>query len=328
MFFQRASKVYFLAKVLFVFLFLTLNTITSAQADDVSFENITVQPTKITLSENRVLFTQIVKPASMDKTTFLFLPGINRSVMVEEPAVQKLIKKGYGAVTFNFSTQPLSVALLDKNQEPYFLNNNLTLEDFALETEMLAEILKNDYGIKNIIPVSLSYSGAVSIYLKKFPMIIETAPMTSTAAAHPQAEAFRKNLILSQLWNPIFGPGIVRATLDSAYRSNWSPKVDSIAALYGFEPTNEMIEGYSVMSRASEGFSWVDADVAIQGQRLFLVAENDASELLNDQISTFEDLKIKGEILTIKNSGHVIPVEQPDIFADILEQTALKTFGK
>lgn len=297
------------------------------QANEISFKNVKVQPTSFLVSKGRVLFTQIVKPTRADAVTFLFLPGVNRSVLVEEDTVQALIAKGYGAVTFNFSTQPLSLALLAPIERPYFRDNELTLKDFAEETEALARRLRSDYGMAKIIPVSLSYSGAVSLYLKDFPLVIETAPMTSNAAANPQAEAFRQSVIASQIFNPFFGPTIVRTTMDNVYRANWSQQVSALAQQFGFVETPDMVEGYTMMSRAAEAFSWQTAGVEVQGRRVFLVAENEAEALKQDQLKTFDNLDLTNELIVIKNSGHVIPFDQPGVYAETLDKIVSEYFS-
>jgi hypothetical protein len=280
--------------------------------------------TPITISEGRVLSTQIVPPKNGDMPTFLFMPGVIRSSFVNEPALVDLISKGFGVVTFNFSTQPLSLAHLPEGEKPHFEDKNLTLKDFAFETENLAKILRAQHGISNIVPVSLSYSGAVSVYLKGFPLIIETAPMTSTAATNEQLESFRKSVIASQVFNPFFGKSIIRTTLDNAYRSTWSPQVESMSKAYGFKQTTAMIDGYMTMSRAAEGFSWVDAGQEIEGKRIFLVGENETRALKNDQIDTFNKLKINGELIIVESSGHIISTDQPKVFASLLEKIAVE----
>lgn len=317
----------FIYKFVSLILLTSVLSVSTAYGETSDFKGITVHPTAFTIEPGRVLFTQIIEPASPGNVTFLFMPGVNRSVLVDEESVQDLVRRGFGVVTFNFSTQPLSVALLGENERPYFAENELTLQDFAAETETLAKALAIDYGMKKIIPVSLSYSGAVSVYLKDFPLVIETAPMTSNAAVNPQAESFRQSVIASQFFNPIFGPSIVRATMDNVYRANWTGQVEAISSQFGFSENPFMVEGYTMMSRAAEDFTWVDSDVAIKGRRLFLVAENEGSSLKQDQIATFNSLKLNGELIIIENSGHIIPFDQPEVYADILEKAAQDTFG-
>lgn len=307
-------------------LFVGAVSIAEAQTQEFDFSNISWAPTAFTIAPGRVLFTQIVPPTNPEAVTFLFMPGVNRSVLVDEEAVQELIKRGFGVVTFNFSTQPLSVALLGENERAYFLDNELTLKDLAEETEALAKSLKKEYGMEKIIPVSLSYSGAVSAYLKDFPLVIETAPMTSNAAVNPQAEAFRQSVIASQFFNPFFGPAIVRSTMDNVYRANWAGQVTAMSKQFGFAETSAMVEGYTMMSRAAEDFTWVDAEKEIKGRRLFLVAENEGVSLKKDQLDTFKTLNLKGEVVIVEKSGHIIPFDQPKIYSDILDRAAQDTF--
>ena len=128
-------------------------------------------------------------------------------------ATQNLIKRGFGVATFNFSTQPLSVAQLAEKEEPYFKSHDVSLKDLAEETAAIAGALKKQYGIDNVIPVSLSYSGAVSPFIKGYKLMIETVPMTSAAAENPQLEQYRQMLKAGEVWNPVFGPGITRSDM-------------------------------------------------------------------------------------------------------------------
>jgi hypothetical protein len=284
------------------------------------------------LESGRSMFVQIVKPAKAGLPTFLLLPGVNRSLLANEAEAVKLTEKGYGLVTFDFSTQPLSVALLKDGEKPYFRDHELSLADLAGEVKSLVKGLTSQYGLTNLIPVSLSYTGAVSPYLTGFPLVIETVPMTSMAAENPQLEQYRLWLKSGELLNPIFGPGITRASLDAAYRQVWAPQVDSISKQFDLPDSRreDMIEGYTVLSRAVEGFSWEDMKLPRDTRRVFILAGNEAGPLLRDQVDTFlrvSSLRDDTVAVVFEETGHIIPSEQPDLYAQILDQISSDTLG-
>lgn len=255
-------------------------------------------------------------PAQPGKPTFLLLPGVNRASLLSDPAVEGLIQIGSGVITFNFSVQPFSIAELPQNRSANL--RGITLEHLAEETMAMARKIEREHGVrlKDMIPVSLSYSAAISPFLTEFPTIIDLVPMTSLAAQNPTLQATISTLKAAELWNPIFGPGITRSTLDSAYRMEWSKQVNSL--IKGFDlPSSrrsEMIEGYMTLSRAVEGFSWEHTKPSKKVKRVFVLAEKEARALLKDQIRTVLDLKSKGHdvsVIFVAESGHILPADQP-----------------
>jgi len=265
--------------------------------------------------------------AQPGKPTFFLLPGVNRATLLNDPAVEGLIRQGSGVITFNFSVQPFSIAELPKDRSVNL--KDITLERLAEETMAMARKIEKEHGlaIKDMIPVTLSYSAAVSPYLTEFPTIIDMVPMTSLAAQNPTLQASISTLKAAELWNPIFGPGITRSTLDNAYRFEWSKQVDSL--IKGFDlPSNrrtEMIEGYMTLSRAVEGFSWEKTKPSKKVKRVFVLAENEARELLKDQVRTILDLKSKGydvSVIFVAESGHILPADQPIAYVAALMAVA------
>ena len=273
------------------------------------------------LAENRMLSVNYI-PAPKGKPTFLLLPGVNRSFSLDEPAVQLLGKLGNGVITFDFSTQPLSVVNLDKNVKPYFEKQKVTLEDLVQEVENLIASFKVR-GVENIIPVSLSFSGAVTPYLKGFPLIIETVPMTSNAATNPELATNIQKLRSLEIFNPFLGPVINRNLLDLGYRQQWSQQVDRIVGLYKLpeDKKKSMIEGYLSMSKAAEGFDWKNVDIPKDTRRAFLVAENESPSLLRNQLETFLRLSKSNKnvfLFMVKKSGHILPSDQPLAYGILL----------
>jgi pimeloyl-ACP methyl ester carboxylesterase len=272
------------------------------------------------LSKGRNLLVQYVKP-SAGKPSFLFLPGVNRGLLINEPTAQKLIKDGYGVVAFNFSVQPLSIATLGKNVEPAFYAKDIELKDLAEETLALAKALRSE-GLDRLIPVSLSYSGAVSRFLG-LPAAIDAVPLTSMDAFNPALAQTRRTLLMTEWTLGLMGPANTRYWLDAAYKTAWVPQVKSISEQFELpkERADEMVDGYVRLSRATEGFEWnkgVDRTT-----RLWILAGNEAPALQRHQVETIVERWKSGReeaVVLVKEAGHVIPADQPAIYAEILEK--------
>ncbi|HWU43695.1 MAG TPA: hypothetical protein VN132_09665 [Bdellovibrio sp.] len=301
----------------FIFLFVLFFSFTSQQAFALTLR----------LDTGRVIYFEYQKSREPGAPTFLLLPGVNRALLLQESGARALLAKGYGVASMNFSVQPFSVDVLGKDETPFFMNHSPSLQELAGEVNELAKSLQTDLQSGPVIPVSLSYSGAVSFYLEDFPVIIETVPLTSAAAQNPQLEAYRNSLKLGEFWNPIFGPAITRSLLDQAYRKKWGDQVDAISKQFDFSPDrrDQMIEGYTTLSRATEGFAWDLSQLPRTPRRVFLFAENESKSLLQHQIQIFENLYDENPqtlLFVIKNSGHVVPSEQPTAYAEALDLVA------
>ncbi len=292
---------------------MALSPLHSAMAD---IEKLTLK-----MANDRVVAVEIVKPKNPKSPTFLFLPGVNRGLLASDEALETLASQGFGVVAMNFSVQPLSVNLLDKNVKPGFLSKSYSLEELGQEADALTALVKKNYNLQNIIPVSISYSGAVSSTLKNYPFIIDAVPMTSSAAVNPELESYRSTLKAGEIWNPVFGPGITRSLLDQAYYGQWSSQVDSMIKTFKLsdDRKSDMISGYTVMSRAAEGFVW---DVTKSStKRVFLFARNDSAGLLKDQLNFVQkqlDTNANMLAFVVNDSGHVMPNDQPAAYASIL----------
>lgn len=255
------------------------------------------------------------------------MPGVNRGLMPSDPAVQILLKAGYGVSIFHFSAHPLSIAKSPEAVQPAFLSQKLTLATLARETESVAAMIKKVYPTENVIPVSLSYSGAVSAQLKGFPLIIETAPMTSDAAANPQLATYRKTLKAGEIFNPFFGPSINRNLLDSAYEKHWMETVNSLGQSMKLSQTQKerILEGYKSLSRAAEDANWDNFVLDKSTRRVFVIAENESKTLLVNQLETVKKaIQNRQDTFTfvIQQSGHVVPKDQPASYSVALALAA------
>ncbi|MBC7715102.1 MAG: hypothetical protein H7177_17280 [Rhizobacter sp.] len=283
------------------------------------------------MSPTRYVSFEIVRAQNSKLPTLLFMPGVNRSLLANDEALEKLAALGFGIVTMNFSTQPFSVSALPKDAKPDFRTTTYKLDDLNTEVLALSTELKNHFDVKTIIPVSISFSSAVSSTLQTFPLIIDAVPMTSSAAVNPDLEAYIKYLHSTEIFNPIFGPAITRSILDQAYASKWRTQVDSITEEFNLNVDRkaDMVEGYTVFSRASEGFVWDLSKTSKDTRRVFIFARNDSPSLLKNQLELFLkvlDTTPNALAFMINDSGHVVPNEQPEAYANVLTYLLTKDF--
>lgn len=281
-----------------------------------------VKPVTVTqkLGPGRNVVVQIAE-AQPGKPTFLFLPGVNRGLLLEEPAAQELLKNGNGVVAFNFSVQPLSLATLPRGEKAGFYDMNVDLRSLADEAHGVAKAIAAQYRIRNLVPVTLSYTGAVSSELK-LPLVVDAVPLTSMAAFSPELAQYRSWLKAAELWNPVFGPGITRASLDAAYRTQWVKQVDAVTRQFSLprERRDEMVDGYIRLSRATEGFEWKNK--GDRAKRAFILAAKENPVLLRHQVEVVRERLANGSgesVFLVQESGHIVPAEQPATYAKILE---------
>ncbi len=304
-------------KVLLIFI-LTI-TIVNCNYAFAKIENL-----KLNIEFGRVISFQLIRATKATLPTFLFLPGVNRSLLADDEALQEIAHLGYGVATMNFSTQPFSINQLDKQEKPVFLKPNFKIEDLSLEVSALSNELKRNFGVKNIIHVSISYSAIVSSIIQDAQLIIDTSPMTSSAAVNPDLETYRAYLKSGEIFNPIYGPAITRSLLDQSYYKKWSDQVDDISKQFNLseERKSDMISGYTVMSRLSEGFVWDFKKSVTSPKRVFIFARNDSALLLKDQLTLFSKILSNSQealAFVVNDSGHIIPTDQPSAYVNILK---------
>ena len=275
------------------------------------------------LTPKRLISLEIIQASNPSFPTFLFLPGVNRGLISDEPSLEILAKQGFGIVTMHFSTQPFSVSELSSDVSPEFLSKSYSLAELGNEVTALTNELKNKYDIKTLIPVSISFSAAVSSTIQGLPLYIDVAPMTASAAVNPQLEAYRSSLKAAEIFNPIYGPGITRSLLDQTYYRTWSAQVDSMVNQFNLNADRkpDMIKGYTVQSRAAEGFVWDLKLTAPTSKRIFILGKKDSSILLKNQlelVSKAMDAKADVLVFLVTDAGHLIPGDQPQLYANIL----------
>lgn len=282
--------------------------------------------TKVLVMERgRAIYSQVI-PGKPGMPTFLLMPGVNRGLTLTDPAPTILASFGYGVASFHFSTQPFSISHLPKGERSYAKTHEMTMADFARETEFVAKALK-DAGSPQVIPVSLSFSGAVSPALKGFPLIIETVPMTSSEAANPMSEKGRQMLRLGLAFWP-FGNVMGDVVLMAQYRNHWKGQVEAITKQFpdlDAKRADDMLEGYARMSAASEGSAWDVPQLPKDTRRVFVLAAGESPVFFRNQLETFREIyKTHDDALlfVVNKSGHVVPSDQPAAYATLLHVTA------
>ena len=281
-------------------------------------------PTPVTLIEKLGSGRNVraeYSPAAAGKPTFLFLPGANRGLLLSEPAAQKLIENGNGVVSFDFSVQPRSIATLNAGEVPFSNAQTLTLDALARETEAIAGVIANRFGVRSVLPVSLSYSGAVSRHLRA-DRTIDCVPLTSTDAFSPELASYRRWLRAAEVWNPFFGPSITRLSLDTAYRTQWTRQVARLTEQFDLPRgrSADMVTGYTRLSQAAEDFTWTSE--GDRTKRTFVLAGDESPSLFRHQLATVRDRLRSGSgesVFIVQESSHVVPADQPVIYARLLE---------
>lgn len=307
----------------------TLQCINLFKTNKISFSKTPSQIVKglelytLQISSGRNISLKYLK-ATKKLPTLLLLPGVNRSLTETDPVLLQLKEAGFGIAVMDFSAQAFSIATLPKGENSHFSKNTLSLADLKYEVDTVARFLAETEKVSNLIPITLSYSGMISHLLTNYPIVVDTVPMTSADAANPTLAQFRKNLEIAQMWNPIFGPQIIRSSLDMSYRSVWEKTIDGIVEMFKLpkEKKSDMVDSYVELSRASENFNWPVKEKEDQIQRVFIVAEKEGSSLLKHQLETYLKIRESNEktlLIVVTNSGHVLPNEKPKLFVEALK---------
>jgi len=270
------------------------------------------------------ILEEITPPADPTLPYLLLLPGVRRPVFKTDLGYMALVNKGYGIATFSFSRQPFSLSLESSEGRSSIRNTSFGFQDLLKETNLVIQDLAKR-GIHNVVPVSLSFSAAISPHLKGYPLIIETAPMTSWDAAVKSSKALedKKMLQAMQFWNPFLSP-FVRQKLNDGYREEFAKEIDEQMQLLSLDPKkrDEFLEGQTQLTRAAEGSDWSRLQLPPETRRIFFVGLKDHPRLLRHQLETFKRLMDTGGnhlLITIQEAGHFIPINQPFVYAALVD---------
>lgn len=274
----------------------------------------------IEMESGRHIYVEMARASDPNKPTFLFLPGMFCAPLQDEKFIAALRAKGFGAIIMNFSLQAPSIALLTEREIPFFKRRELTLSDLANEVEFVAKSVREEFPGIVLIPVSLSYSTAVSPYLRSFTHIIETSPMTSTWAAKPEVFSFKRGLDM----NPFIPQRAIRRLLDQMYFNSSYAITEFTIWRYKLKNPrrHEMNEGYEALARMAEEFNWDKASLSPEIHRDWIIAGGEDYPLKVHQKSTFEKFKKTqptSRLIEIFGAGHIIKDSQPERLAEALE---------
>lgn len=265
------------------------------------------------------------------KPTFFMLPGSIRGMRSTDKMLELIGQDGFGWVSINYSRHPESLVIRSKEDSgrpmtPRKDDQMYSRGDIIREIEAVRSFVRNQLGVSDIIPVTLSFSGMLSPHFKNEKVMFEMVPMTSTDAAAPEAAAYRQSLEMGRLLNPFFGEAAMRMALDEAYRSVWGQRVREYSDR-GEIPRSlirEATEAYVELVRTSEGVDLLKSDNPAQGsvRRVFILAENESPALLRHQLERFEQVRRDDSrtlLVMVKNAGHVVTHEQPQVMAEIFK---------
>lgn len=271
--------------------------------------------------DSREVYIEYGEPKN-DLPMLLLGPGVNRGMLSFDNFLDAIKDRGFGYVALHFSTLPHSLDSLGTKKTPYFMKNDFEIEDYAFEFEAVGEWMRRKWK-REVVPVSLSFSGAPSSKLKSFPLVVDIAPMTSLDHARPQLGSYLSTLRFANMFNP-FGPAIIRAAMDQTYSTVWRPKAEEMIKGFGFneELEEKIYEGYMTSSRALESFKWDVTLMPKNGRRVFILGEEEAEDLLEGQVETIEKTLDKGQgarCFYVRGAPHAVSFAKPRTTAKIIE---------
>jgi len=284
-------------------------------------ESLKIETGRYVAIENNVL--------NVKNPTFIFLPGINRGLDGRDEFMKIAQKAKISFVSMHFSAHPESIMMIPKNETPYFKFHKLSAADLA--DEVLAVI--KAYKIAKPIIVGLSYSSIVTselAALKKFPLIIETAPMMHPDESDPSTGAttgFWRDYLAAI---PFTGPFWRDVFLQNIYTQYWSQQIDGMMENYPKAQGNatlrsNFIDGYAALSIAADGFDFSEQEFNIESKRFFILGENELParyELQKNAIAIYQkQTGLKETSVLLPGAGHIIPSDAPKAYLVMIKES-------
>lgn len=267
--------------------------------------------------------------------TLVLLPGVNRALTADDPAVEILLNSGWNMVLPSLPAHPESIRGLKRDEDPYYRGTtSVRVNDFAKDIDQLLTHLK----VKKVIPVSLSYSSAVAAYMDpvKYPHVIETVPMGNQEESNPQAAAIRE---LWENWfrlNPYMAPFWIRQFRDQGYWAVWGMDVNDRLSQdpehFGASPRVwDIKSGYVTIARASEDFDFTHWDFAAEDRtRDFVLAGSEDPVRMKNQVIALKNYLKTGRptrVIVVEGVSHILPSVAPELYANILAHLASSPQG-
>ncbi len=273
-----------------------------------------------------------------NKPTLLLLPGIFRGLEKEEEALRTLEASKINFVAIHFSTHNKSILWLEKNETPYFDGGlpHFTPEKFAREVESVSTQLE----LQKPIIVSLSYSAVVIPFLdsEQFPFVVQVAPMGRHDESNLIGGAVQKNWEDYLALNPFLGREGVLVAKNYYLHTVWNPVVMFLASqmpsLQDPDIFTHQVDGFVSMNFAAEPFdisqtnfrktgkkfAWVVAESEDPTRAYFQAAAIKKYLASIDRETYQKSIFGKKGVFIIKGSSHIIPQDQPALYAGALNE--------
>ncbi|MFN8790329.1 MAG: alpha/beta fold hydrolase [Bdellovibrionales bacterium] len=290
---------------LFFSLFISLSV--RAQSDQV-----------ITLADQRQIVVKTSLSPSSSKPTFLFLPGIYRGFYAQEPFLKQLTARKINWVSIHLSRHPESILA----GTPVF-RSLITSEQLAGEVAQVRRSLK----IQKPIVVSLSYTSSLIPHLnpEEFPWVIETAPMGRADENLPPYQDFRG----WESWMGFFPGGQmwVASAEYWSYRQFWLRRTEELVKTHPrYGPQRVAIaEGFTQLAFSSRKFDLRAQDFRKGPTRFWILGEKEDAKRFGIQKEALQlyQSQRSGEaasVYIVPGAGHIIPVEKPREYVQLLSQ--------
>lgn len=275
------------------------------------------------ISPERVVSYELVMPLKDSHPTLVFLPGIFRGLEQKDPALQSLLKEGFGTLRTTTSDHWESLKGLESTEA------RLPREEsggvgYARETTQLIHALN----VSKPVTISLSYSSVVLASMKGRRIFV--SPMVKASDSDPVAASALKTWESLLAMNPFLGSSAIRSNRDSNYRSFWSPivsarlKADPNA--YGVGTSRELvIESYMRLSRSTEDFNLVKMMEKTEGPVDFVLAEKESKVALRGQIESAMAAakRFPVRVILVRDAEHNVPDSQPAAYESAIKELSL-----
>lgn len=285
------------------------------------------QEGKLEISQQQVVYYKYQKPENQQPTIVL-LNGLIYAIDNWNEYFQAMADKGYGVLQIAYSTQPESLAYLDRR--PYYAETEMTfqgLKQVGIETQTLVDevmAVVNSLKIRRFNVLSLSYGSIVASRLAvqqrdRIDHLIIVAPAVMSSHRYHAYGQSRHAFYLSQK--------VLGYPIDYYYDLELYNTMSALIspAQYSFEGVSyqDFFHGVFQMARSSKWFDLKDyADKQLPLIYLFLASRED-KELYKDQMRFWNLLsgnKARRSLVKFKGGYHALPGVAPVLTADMSDQ--------
>jgi hypothetical protein len=270
-----------------------------------------------TLAKGRTVAFQRIN-AKPGMPTLVLLPGVNRSLPSDYPALKLLADEGYGLLSLATSSHWESLRHLKDRETPFYeQKTDLSSVDFKNEVEALIQKLQ----ISDTVLVSLSYSSSIAAQSEISGIYV--APMVKASDSDPQAAKMAAAWEAGLAMNPFFGKIWIRQFRDTNYKNFWSKQVfeNGGSKAYDNVDATTVIDGYVSISRAAENFNLENAKFSNEGSN-FLLGERESEVRLKGQFAAVKKAAAAGptRMILVVGAEHNVPDTAPVAYSLGLSQ--------